>query len=100
MRRVLLLAVAVAALVPFVVQTQAPAARRHTAQPVADRFAPSGVYSVDPNLPASVLAGRSGKAVSPLSPSVNTGGCADASGGAVRANQECTNQSRILGRSQ
>jgi hypothetical protein len=81
------------------------------AKPEANRFAPSGVVSVDPD--AAATAGATARAQAAAAdaarggsvpaPSVSgTSGCNDIDDGNVRVNQECTNQSgaAFLGRGQ
>jgi hypothetical protein len=81
------------------------------ANPEANRFAPSGVHSADPQGATQRGAART-QAAAPAdaagggsvpAPSVSgTSGCNDVDGGNVRVNQECTNQSgaAFLGRGQ
>jgi hypothetical protein len=78
-------------------------------RPEANRFAPSGVVSVDPDGAGSAGAARARAQAdaagggSVPAPSVSgTSGCNDQDDGNVRVNQECTNQSvaTLLGRGQ
>lgn len=58
-----------------------------------NRFAPSGVVTVDPNRAAvaPAAAKTDAKAAGPVT--VGTSGCSDLAGSNVRVNQDCTNQS-------
>jgi hypothetical protein len=81
------------------------------AKPEANRFAPSGVVSVDPGAAAGAAATARAQAATadaqgggsvPVPSVSGTSGCNDVDGGNVRVNQECTNQSdaAFLGRGQ
>jgi hypothetical protein len=99
MRKILLTAAVVSLVLPFaLVINPLPAGGK--ALKITNRFAPSGVVSLDPTN-ESRFPRRAPEGVPVPSPT-GSGGCPDASETNVRANQECTNQSRqgLAGRGQ
>jgi hypothetical protein len=99
MKRTLLISISLAAVLPFLVAGPVQHASGKGLK-VTNRFAPSGAVSFDPAMhPARPVTGKK-PAVPPSG--TGSGGCPDASATNVRANQECTSQSRsdLLGRSQ
>ena len=106
MRRLLFAFTAVILLLPFagggnVVPVQS------AQDPMTNRFAPSTVHFLEQlatqnSAVAAVQAGASATEAEPLEPKTHTVGCSDRDGSNVRANQECTNTSRVdlLGRGQ
>ena len=95
MRKVLLAAVTVVTVLPFVVAGfVSQSSAKGAPSKLVNRFGPSGAVSVDPRnaVPLSSLPAHIQAAAIPPS-STGTGGCSDSSATNVRANQECTNQS-------
>jgi hypothetical protein len=106
MRRIILLGVGFAVVLPFAAGGGAISVQT-TRDPMTNRFAPSSIVTLDERGATNVLAAvdrasSQQASTSPLAPSPNTMGCSDSSKGNVRANQECTNVSRVdlLGRGQ
>jgi hypothetical protein len=98
MKRIFLIATVVAAVVPFTVAGPVQQASGKGLR-ITNRFRPTGTVTMDPaNHPAQPIHGKAPA----IAPSSNSGGCSDASATNVRADQECTNQSRstLMGRSQ
>lgn len=92
--RALLIAAAAGTLIAsaFVAVSQPATGKQFTA---TNRFAPSGIVTVDPLSTPPIPAAVQTAVVS----GVKSGGCFDV-GDNVRANQDCTNQSLLFGRSQ
>jgi hypothetical protein len=105
-RRIVLLGVGLALLVPFAAGGGAVSIQA-TQDPLINRFAPSSVVTLDELLTRNApdvlqRAAINANDAAALAPSPDTVGCSDDDKGNVRANQECTNNSRVdlLGRGQ
>ncbi|MGZ5430667.1 MAG: sialidase family protein [Thermoanaerobaculia bacterium] len=107
MRRIVLLALGLTLLVPLA-GAGGPSSVQAAGDPMTNRFAPSSIWSSEdlatqsaPAAARSAAASTSGTPAA-LTPSPRTYGCSDVDWNNVRANQECTNVSRLdlLGRGQ
>lgn len=106
MRKIILLAVGLTLVLPFAGGgTTAPV--QAIRDPMTNRFAPSSIHDLDELLAqsapeAAARAAAEATSTEPIEPSDDSMGCSDVSGSNVRANQECTNVSRLglLGRGQ
>ncbi len=105
MRRVTVLLSSLALIVPLVGSSAFVAAQSER-DPMTNRFAPSSIHSLESHAPRNSLAAANiasqQEEVAALEPSDDTLGCSDRDGTNVRANQECTNVTRVglLGRGQ
>jgi hypothetical protein len=106
MRRIVLLAVGLTLLLPLI-GSVGPVSVQATTDPMINRFAPSSVLTLDElatqnSAVAARRAARVPGSPTPIAPSLGTMGCSDVDRNNVRANQECTNVSRLglLGRGQ
>jgi len=106
MRKIMLLFVGLALLLPFAGGGALVLAQSEP-DPMTNRFAPSSILTLDQvvaedPVAAGIAASASASDAEPIAPSDDTLGCSDDDGGNVRANQECTNVSRtdLLGRGQ